>query len=261
MRGVILAGGRGSRMAQFTAVSNKHLAPVYSAVGGATPMIYYPIRTLSKSGIKEILIISSQEHSGDIIEYLGDGDKFGVDFTYKIQDMDNPEKPVGIASALKIAESYTGDENFAVILGDNYYENTFAKEVQDFEDPWLRCSMAACVFLKEVEDVRRFGCATVDKEGRVTKIVEKPADPETNLAVTGLYLYTSQVYEVAETLKVSKRGELEISSINDYYAQEGKLISASLPGFWSDMGTPASMLHTQAFLQTHPLAQIWQDLA
>jgi glucose-1-phosphate thymidylyltransferase len=260
MRGVILAGGLGTRLKDFTVVSNKHLAPVYSAVG-ATPMIYYPIKTLSKSGIKEILIISSQEHSGDIIEYLGDGDKFGVEFTYKIQDMGNPKKPVGIASALKIAESYTGDENFAVILGDNYYQDTFAQEVLEFEDPWARGTKAACVFLKEVEDVRRFGCASVDGKGQVTKIVEKPTVPETNLAVTGLYLYTSQVYAVAETLKVSGRGELEITSINDFYAKEGALGSAILPGFWSDMGTPASMLHTQAFLQTHPLAQIWMDLA
>lgn len=242
MRGVILAGGRGTRLQEFTIISNKHLAPLYSHQG-ATPIIYFPIKTLVNSGITEILIISSQEHSGDIIEYLGDGEAFGADFTYKIQDMNNPKKPVGIASALKIAKGYTGNENFAVVLGDNYYEQSFASQVKAFE----ATTSKACVFLKEVEDIERFGCATIS-DGKVTKITEKPSHPESNLAVTGLYLYTPDVYNIAEKLKVSARGELEVTDINDFYSKNGDLSYEVLSGFWSDMGTPLSMIRTQNFV-------------
>jgi glucose-1-phosphate thymidylyltransferase len=242
-KGVILAGGRGVRLQSFTCVSNKHLAPVYSDEG-ATPMIYYPIRTLVNSGIKEILIISSQEHSGDIIEYLGDGSKFNAEFTYKIQDM---HKTVGIAAALKIAQSFTKDESFAVILGDNYYEDSFSEEISQFS----RSKNHACIFLKEVSDIHRFGCATLGINGEVTKIVEKPKTPESNLAVTGLYLYTSNVYTVINTLIPSNRGELEVSDINHHYACDKRLASNVVKGFWSDMGTPNSMLHTQEHLNKH----------
>lgn len=241
MRGVILAGGFGTRMKNFTDVSNKHLAPVYSSIG-AMPMIFYPIDTLLKSGITKILIISSQEHSGKIIEYLGDGKNLGVDFTYKIQNM--KDTPSGIAAALKIAKDFTNNEPFAVILGDNFYEDSFSTVVKTF----VKDKNPACIFLKEVEDIHRFGCATVNQNNEVTKIVEKPKNPESNLAVTGFYLYTNEVFKIADKLSPSKRGELEISDINNYFAEKGLLRSKTITGFWSDMGTPPSMIRTQNFI-------------
>ena len=191
MRGVILAGGLGTRLKPFTDTANKHLAPVYTDEG-AFPLIYYPIKTLVKSGINDILIISSQEHCGPIIEVLGDGENFGCSFTYKIQDMFNPDKPVGIASALRLAQGFVGEQSFAVVLGDNYYQNNFLREFIDFDKLTKGQKKApyAKIFLKEVHDPERFGVATVNDSGEVTKIVEKPKKPETNLAVTGLYLYT-----------------------------------------------------------------------
>jgi len=241
MRGIVLAGGKGTRMKSFTDITNKHLAPVYSCLG-ATPMIFYPVNTLIKSGITNILIISSQEHSGKIIEYLGNGKKFGADFTYKIQNMN--ETPTGIAAALKIARDFTREEPFAVILGDNFYENSFSEELKDFETN----NEKSCVFLKEVQDIHRFGCATVSNTGHVIEIIEKPISPKSNYAVTGMYLYENDVFSLAKKLLPSSRGELEISDINNNYAKEGSLSSITLKGFWSDMGTPESMIRTQQFL-------------
>lgn len=240
MRGILLAGGKGTRMYPATKYQNKHLLPVYSN-DGAVPMLHYPLNTLVKSGIKEILVISSKEHCGSIIENIGDGMEFDADITYKIQDFNHV--PLGIASALKLAKNFTADQNFAVILGDNFYSNTFRDEISDFEKNDFMCT----VFLKEVKDIKRFGCATLDKNGNVTKIVEKPNFPESDLAVTGLYLYTPHVYEVSEKLQLSDRGELEISDINYYYCPD-KISGKILTGEWSDMGTPASILHTQQFL-------------
>jgi glucose-1-phosphate thymidylyltransferase len=248
MLGVILAGGFGTRLKPFTSVSNKHLAPLYSLKDGATPMIHYPIRTLRDSGVKEILIISSREHSGDIIQHLGDGDELGVNLTYKIQEMNR--SPTGIAQALKLAQHFVGNNNFAVVLGDNFYENTFEYEFKDF-DKWFKPNeVAANVFLKEVHDPHRFGVATVDtsNHNKIIKIVEKPKVPETNLAVTGLYLYTPKVFDLLPLFKPSKRGELEITDVNNWYVEQGKMRSNILSGFWHDMGTPESMLHTQNFI-------------
>lgn len=241
MRGVILSGGLGTRMREFTAVSNKHLAPVYTEEG-ATPMIFYPIRTLVNSGIDEILIISSQEHSGHIIEYLGDGSRFNADFTYKIQDMN--KKPAGIASALKIAKPFTRDDPFVVVLGDNFFEDTLS-----FENIYSNlANYDACVFLKEVPDIQRFGCAELNNNNEVISIEEKPINPKSNWAVTGLYCYTKHVYSIIDDLTPSNRGELEVTDINDFYAKNKTLKAVKLQGFWSDMGTPKSMLRTQEFL-------------
>jgi glucose-1-phosphate thymidylyltransferase len=244
MRGIILAGGFGTRCKPATNVINKHLLSVYSHQG-ATPMIYYPIHTLVKSGIKDILIITSDEAAGLIVETLGDGSNFGADFTYKIQTMHDPKKPIGIASALKLCKNYTGEQKFAVILGDNFYEESFAKEVNNFKNG----DKQAQVFLKSVgSEITRFGCATVDQDGKVIKIVEKPKNSESDLAVTGLYFYTPDVYKLAEECKVSDRGELEISHINDHYAKIGNMISTQLTGYWSDMGVPESMRRTTEFI-------------
>jgi len=241
MRGVILAGGMGTRMAPASQATNKHLMPVYSD-DGAVPMIYYPIRTLVQSGITDILIVSSVEHCGHMIETLKDGHEFGADLSYKIQD--HNRVVLGIASALKLAKNFTGGDAFAVVLGDNFFEDTFQNLVEDFDQH----DDEALVFLKEVKDIQRFGCATVDGE-RVTKIVEKPKKPESNWAVTGLYFYKPSVYEVAESLKPSKRGELEITDINQHFCEEGELGAGFLEGFWSDMGTPESIMRTQKFIQ------------
>jgi len=247
MRGVILAGGYGTRMRPSTLATNKHLCPLYSGNDGAVPMIFYPINTLIRSGITDILVISSREHSGSIIENLGDGWNFGARFTYKVQDVAHVE--LGIASALKLAEDFTQDDPFAVILGDNFYEDLFKKQFDIFEinhrrgyDPPL-----ASIFVKEVPDPERFGVYTV--AGQRHYIEEKPRKPKGNWAVTGLYLYTRHVYEIANRLNISDRGELEITDINNEYFQLGKMSVNYISGFWSDMGMPASMLNTLLFVQ------------
>ena len=235
-KSIVLMGGTGSRMAPATSFVNKHLLPVYSGQG-AVPMLYYPIDTLVKTGSKEILVISSREHCGRIIEHLGDGSQWGADFTYKIQD--TTRVPMGIASALKLAEDFTRDEPFLVILGDNFFENSFANELENIS----KSKVKAGIFLKEVEDPKRFG---VYADG---EIQEKPKRPKSNLAVTGLYWYTSHVYEIAKKLQVSARGELEISDINQYYCRNKEVNVNHVRGFWSDMGTPLSLQKTQEFIQ------------
>jgi glucose-1-phosphate thymidylyltransferase len=236
MKGVILAGGTGSRMKPATFVTNKHLLPIYTDQG-ALPMIFYPINTLVSSGIEEILIISSRDHSGPIIHNLGDGHAFGARFTYKIQDVMRVE--LGIASALKLAQGFTGDDPFAVILGDNFYEDSFSDEMTFFKGS---CPNSARIFLKEVDDPERFG---VYHEG---EIEEKPKNPKSNMAVTGLYLYHPKVYDIAEKLIPSKRGELEITDVNQHYCESKSMDVSVVKGFWSDMGTPQSIRRTQDFV-------------
>lgn len=236
MKGVILAGGSGTRMRPATAVTNKHLLPVYGPQG-AIPMIFYPISTLVRSGAREILIISSKEHSGSIIQNLGDGFDFGARFSYRIQDVNRVE--MGIASALKLAQDFTDSEPFAVILGDNFFEDDFKKEFDEFAAAGRD---EAQIFLKPVEDPERFG---VYHEGRIE---EKPKHPKSNMAVTGLYLYHEGVYEMADRLVPSGRGELEITDINQEYCGRGSMRMSQVNGFWSDMGTPASIARTQDFV-------------
>lgn len=237
MKGVILAGGTGTRMKPATFVMNKHLLPIYSDQG-ALPMIFYPINTLVKSGVTDILIISSKEHSGPIIQNLADGYSFGANFTYKIQDVNRVV--MGIASALKLAKDFTDDEPFAVILGDNFYEDSFADEFFAFTNS---CTLSSRIFVKEVPDPERFG---VYANG---EIIEKPKDPKSNLAVTGLYLYHPSVYEIAEKLTPSRRGELEITDVNQFYCQKNSMDITQVKGFWSDMGTPLSVQRTQEFIE------------
>lgn len=222
-------------MRPATFVTNKHLLPMYSDEG-AVPMIFYPIRTLVSSGVSDVLIVSSREHSGPIIQNLGDGSDFGASFSYMIQD---PKRSgFGIASALALSRRFTGGERFAVILGDNFYEDSFEEEFSSF----MESSSMAMLFTKEVDDPQRFG---VYHDGRIE---EKPENPRSNRAVTGLYLYTELVYEAALSLKPSGRGELEISEINDMYCRDGNADVREVRGFWSDMGTPASAIRTQMFL-------------
>jgi len=235
MKGVILAGGTGSRMRPATAVTNKHLLPVYGPQG-AVPMIFYPINTLVLGGVDDILIISSREHSGSIIQNLGDGFKFGAKFSYKIQDVARVE--MGIASALKLARDFTKDDPFAVILGDNFFEDSFRDDFLDFSESHSK----ARIFIKNVPDPERFG---VYHEG---SIEEKPEHPKSNMAVTGLYLYGPEVYNLADTLLPSRRGELEVTDINHHYCSSGDMSVTEIGGFWSDMGTPGSIVRAQEFL-------------
>ena len=241
-KGVVLAGGAGVRMRPATLLTNKHLLPIYSN-NEATPMLMYPIQTLIKSGIEEILIISSREHCGSIIEYLSDGSQFGVSFTYKIQDTEHMS--MGIASALKLAKNFTGEDNFSVILGDNFFAGSFKNEFEKFD----LLENKASVFLKEVEDIKRFGCATLDVNSKVVKIVEKPSDPESNWAVTGLYIYSPYVYEILPELSLSERGEVEITDLNNWYVKNNKMMAFTLNCYWSDMGTPISAKKTQKFIE------------
>lgn len=252
MKGVILAGGFGTRLRPFTLRLNKGMAPIYSPEG-AIPQLLFPLRTLINSGIKEILIVTSRDHCGQIVELLGDGTEYNCSLTYRIQEMARPV--VGIAQALGLAENFVGNDAFAVILGDNFYEDNFLVEFKEFEKEYLMsdykdtCKKSA-IFLKNVDDPQRFGVATVDYRNRVTKIVEKPKDPETNLAVTGLYVYTPHVFKIVPTLQPSQRKELEITDINNYYVDCGGMTSYNLDGHWSDMGLPESAKKVSDFLWT-----------
>lgn len=221
MKGIILAGGTGSRMMPLTKVTNKHLLPVYNK-----PMIYYPLYTLIKAGIKEILIVSGPGHAGHFVNLLGSGKSFGVKLSYEIQD-----EAGGIAQALGLAEDFADNEKIAVILGDNIYEDNF--DFSDFKD-------GARIYLKEVPDAHRFGVAEV-KKGKVISIEEKPKKPKSNLAVTGLYIYENDVFKIIKTLKPSARGELEITDVNNAYIERGAMTAKVLKGFWSDAGTFESL--------------------
>jgi glucose-1-phosphate thymidylyltransferase len=247
--GVILAGGKGSRLAVQTEIHNKHLLSVYGPQG-AVPMIWYPLNTLVASGCERIIVVSSHEHCGDIMEFLGDGSRFSINIVYLIQDHNNPTKnPVGIASAMKLISLVVKDEPFMVILGDNFYEETFKDEFSNFCDDYQKnicksdgSSFKAHIFLKQVEDPNRFGVATL-VDNKVTEIIEKPENPKSNLAVTGLYFFTPHVFTLIPQLKVSNRGELEVSHINDRYVKNNTMTSTILKGFWHDLGTIQSMLY------------------
>jgi glucose-1-phosphate thymidylyltransferase len=245
MKGVILSGGWGTRMMPATSSTNKHMLPVYTK-DGATPMIDFPIKTLKSIGIKNILIITSQDHCGRIVDYLGDGYSRGLDFTYKIQDMKDPSRPAGIASALKLCEDFTEESDFVVALGDNFHEpnpqfKTFFQGCAN--DKFIKSGL----LLYKTDEWSRFGVADIENN-IITRIVEKPTEYISDLAVTGLYYYTKDVYNIASRLVPSGRGELEITDINDHYIKTRETNHLVLDTFWSDMGTPESMMKTQTFL-------------
>ena len=221
MKGVLLAGGTGSRLLPLTKVTNKHLLPVYNK-----PMIYYPLETLKSMGIKEILIISGPEHCGHILNLLGSGREQGLTISYEIQD-----NAGGIAQALGLAKNFAGNEDIAVILGDNIFQDKL--NVSDFKE-------GARIFIKEVEDPKRFGVVEIEKE-KIKSIEEKPENPKSNYAVTGLYIYDNNVFDIIKTLKPSGRGELEITDVNNAYVQQGKMSFSMLDGYWSDAGTFESL--------------------
>lgn len=231
MKGVILAGGTGSRLYPLTKVTNKHLLPVYDK-----PMIYYPMETLVNSGIKDIMIVSGKGHAGHFLELLGSGVEHRVHFTYEIQ-----EKAGGIAQALSLAEDFVDGDDVTVILGDNIFQDNIITDVKKFET-------GAKIFLKEVSDAHRFGVAEL-KGDKVIGIEEKPRTPKTNFAVTGLYIYDSEVFNAIKTLKPSGRGELEITDVNNYYINKEAMEYKVLDGFWSDAGTFESLLRASLLVK------------
>ncbi|WP_292379743.1 sugar phosphate nucleotidyltransferase [Methanosarcina sp. UBA289] len=230
MKGIILAGGTGSRLYPLTKVTNKHLLPVYDK-----PMIFYPIQTLINAGIKEIMIVSGRGHAGHFLELLGSGADLGVKFTYEIQ-----EEAGGIAQALGLAERFADEDDVAVILGDNIFQDNIKEDVSNFRG-------GARIFLKEVPDAHRFGVAELNGD-KVIGIEEKPREPKSNFAVTGLYIYSNHVFKIVKTLKPSARGELEITDVNNYFVNNGTMEYRILDGFWSDAGTFESLLRASLLI-------------
>jgi glucose-1-phosphate thymidylyltransferase len=236
MKGVILAGGIGTRLYPLTRVTNKHLLPV-----GKEPMIYHPIKQLVSADIRSILIITSKEHMGDVVNLLGSGEEFGCDFTYKVQ-----ETPGGIAHALALAEDFANNENIAVILGDNIFEY----RIKPYKENFLKQKKGARVLLKDVGDPERFGIAALD-EYYVLNIEEKPTNPKTNFAVVGMYFYDNKVFDIIRDLKPSKRGELEITSVNNVYIELNELEYDIVKGRWTDAGTFESLLEADELLMSN----------
>jgi glucose-1-phosphate thymidylyltransferase len=254
----ILAGGYGTRLKPFTKRLNKGMAPLYTKEG-AIPQILFPLNTLVNSGSSEIMIITSREHCGQLVELLGDGSEYNCNLTYRIQEMNRPV--VGIAQALGLVHDFVCNEDaFGVILGDNYYDDTFKDTFNNFEvstfkehfsvssHPSHRYPTRAHIFLKSVSDPHRFGVATLNNDNKVTKIIEKPKEPESSYAVTGLYLYTPHVFELLPSLVPSARKELEITDINNFYVNNNGMTATILDSFWHDMGTPEAARETENFI-------------
>jgi len=230
VKGIILAGGTGKRLLPLTKVTNKHLLPV-----GEKPMILHSIQRLVDASIDDIIIITGTEHMGDMINLLGSGSDFGCNLTYRVQD--NPD---GIAGALRLCRSFVGNDSCVVILGDNILENGISRHIKDFNKKINSNSSPSCMLLlKEVEDPERFGVPQIEGD-KILKIIEKPNDPPSNFCVTGIYLYDSNVFDFIEKLSVSKRGEYEITDVNNLYIELGDVYYDILSGWWSDAGTHES---------------------
>jgi len=234
MKGVILAGGLGTRLYPLTYSTNKHLLPIFDQ-----PMIFYPIKTLVQAGIKEIMIVTSGPHSGHFINVLKNGKELGVKhLEYGYQD----DALGGIADALSVCEDFADGGPLAVILGDNTTDANIAPAVKSFRE-------GAVIFLKKVTDPKRFGVPVFDRKDKkkIIAIEEKPKKPKSFYAVTGLYLYDSQVFKFIKKCKPSKRGQLEITDVNNFYIREGKMKWYELKGFWSDAGTFESLFRANKY--------------
>lgn len=241
MKGIILAGGTGSRLFPLTKVTNKHLLPVYNK-----PMIYYPLMSLKSAGIDNVMIVSGKGHAGDFLELLGSGAQFGMKISYEVQ-----EEAGGIAQALGLTEDFANNEKVVVILGDNVLEDNISDAVNKFKVQ----PRGARVFLKEVDNPRSYGVAEVVNEA-VTRIVEKPDDPQSNLAVVGVYMYDPQVYDIIKNLNPSQRNELEITDVNNFYLEQGTLKHDVLEGFWGDCGESFdSLVDAARMVQNSELAR------
>ena len=232
MKGVILAGGSGTRLFPNTKVTNKHLLPVYNQ-----PMIYYPIQTLLKAGITDILILPGKDHAGDFARLLGSGKEFNANFTIKVQDHAG-----GLAYAVGLAEDFVGDDDFVVLFGDNILEDNIIQDVQNFEG-------GAKIFLKQVADPQRFGVAEL-KGDKVLNIEEKPSEPKSDWAAIGVYIYDSKAFDYIKRLEPSERGELEITDLNNIYVNNGEMKAGFVEGFWFDVGTHESLVEAAHRLKT-----------
>ncbi len=229
MKGIVLAGGLGTRMYPLTKVTNKHLLPIYNK-----PMIYYPIRTLVNAGIDEILVVTGGNSAGDFLRLLGNGKEFGLKhLNYAYQEGEG-----GIAAALSLAEYFADQDKIVVVLGDNIIE----KNIRAAADSFRKQAEGAKILLKEVTDPQRFGVPAFEGD-RIVRIDEKPAAPASNYAVIGIYMYDSKVFDFIRTLKPSERGELEITDVNNYYLRQEKLTWDVLEGWWTDAGTFDSLLN------------------
>jgi glucose-1-phosphate thymidylyltransferase len=226
LRGVVLAGGTGSRLFPLTKVTNKHLLPV-----GHEPMIFHPVKKLVEAGVREILIVTGTEHMGAVVGLLGSGKDFGCELTYRVQD-----EAGGIAQALGLARGFGRGGRLLVVLGDNIFQSSLAP----FAAAFRKQPRGAKILVKEVPDPGRYGVAVTDG-GKVVRIIEKPKDPPSALAVTGVYFYDENVFEVIGGLKPSARGELEITDVNNAYIARGELTFDTLPGWWTDAGTFESL--------------------
>lgn len=226
VRGIILAGGKGERLYPLTKVTNKHLLPV-----GKEPMIFNPIKQLASAEIREILIVTSTEHMGDIVNLLGSGEQFGVDFTYKVQ-----ETAGGIAHALRLGQNFADREKVVVVLGDNIA----VKSIKPYVDNFRKQRTGARVLLKEVGDPTRYGIAALDEQ-KIVEIEEKPGSPKTNFAVIGYYMYDEKVFDFIRQQKPSERGEFEITDVNNEYIKRGEMEYDVLQGDWTDAGTFESL--------------------
>lgn len=233
MKGVILAGGLGTRLYPLTKVTNKHLLPVYNK-----PMVFYPIETLVNAGVEDIMVVTGGPHSGHFLSILKNGHELGIkhlEYAYQ-------ENEGGIAEALSLAKDFVDGDSSVVILGDNTTDYDLSADIKTFKD-------GAVVFLKEVPDPERFGVPVFDKDnpGLIAEIIEKPKNPPNNFAVTGLYIYDSKVFDFIDQIKPSDRGELEITDVNNHYAKAGKLGFKELKGFWRDAGTFDTLLEVNNF--------------
>lgn len=232
MKGIILAGGRGTRLNPLTKITSKQLLPVYNK-----PMVFFPLETLLKSGIKEILIIVSNDRPGDFMRLLGSGKEFGAKFTYEIQD-----EPKGLPEAFIIGEDFIGDDNVALILGDNIFEEDFSEQIKSFKK-------GGKIFVKEVQDPERFGVVEIDENNKAISIEEKPKNPKSNLAITGLYIYDNRASSFAKNVKPLFRDETDITEIHKQYMNINELEVEKVKGEWIDAGTFESLYKANSFIR------------
>jgi glucose-1-phosphate thymidylyltransferase len=237
LRGIILAGGKGTRLGELTRVTNKHLLPV-----GPFPMVYYPLKKLVGAGLREVLLISGTEHMGDFVELLGSGREHSCNLTYRVQD-----EAGGIAQALGLAAHFCTGDRCAVVLGDNIFYDPLgpllAEAAAHSDWAWLA--------LKQVPDPQRYGVAAL-QDGRIVSIEEKPKSPKSDFAVAGIYVYPTDVFHTIKGLRPSWRGELEITDVNAHYLEQGRLGYTILDGYWTDAGTPESLAHASNLVREAP---------
>ena len=232
-KGIILAGGKGTRLFPLTEITNKHLLPV-----GKEPMIWHCVRQLISAEVRDIMVITSTNHMGDIVNSLGSGKRFGCEFTYRVQ-----EEAGGIAHALSMAEAFAQGQRIVVLLGDNIFE----RSIRPYVDEFRKQKVGARVLLKKVVDASRYGVAALDEE-QVIEIEEKPAQPKSDYAVVGCYMYDDQVFDLIRAIKPSARGEMEITAVNNDYVRKGQLKYSFVEGVWTDAGTFESLNEAHSIL-------------